>query len=312
MIQPAWDDPSLEVSSDLPWQAQYRLLQSWYRETVLGVSPGTDRHNKYRPRGNVLPQDEVDRNPGLNFLDDDIAAYAYERMAGPGMIDRDRLKRNMLSSMPLCFNLFGALRKHPAAASLGLAAALDIDIDEILEINVEWAPNPSAHLQDRTAFDAFIRYRTSENRHAFLGIETKYIENPFGEERSYTSSRYTAVTQDPASGFRYGAESRLAEPPTNQLWRNALLVCSLRNNPEFDNGHLVVLSSAENESVAAAARGLERELHDPRSLMRFATYEDLVSKLSAAPELSSWAREFQRRYLDLSPVQRGLYGTWRR
>ena len=34
-IQPAWNDPSLAVKSDTAWRAQYRWLQSWYRETVL-------------------------------------------------------------------------------------------------------------------------------------------------------------------------------------------------------------------------------------------------------------------------------------
>lgn len=310
MIQPTWDDSSLEVWRDLPWQAEYRRLQSWYRETVLEVSPGVDKFGL--TRGNVLPEEAVDQNPGLNFLDDDITAYAYERMTGPGTIDRDRLKRNMLSSMPLCFNLFGALRKHPATAARGLAGALNLDIDEILEVKVEWAPDPYAHLRDRTAFDAFIRYQTAEGRRAFLGIETKYTENPFGEEKTYTSPRYTAVTQDPASGFKYGAESRLAEAPTNQLWRNALLVCSLRRTHEFDDGHLVVLSCSGNESVTSAVKGLERELHNPKSLLRFATYEDVVSRLSAEPRLALWAREFQRRYLDLSPVRRGFPRTWRR
>lgn len=305
-----WDDPSLDVARDLPWQAQYRRLQSWYREIILGVPPGTD--NFGITRGNILPEQAVARNPGLNFLDDDITAYVYERITGPGTIDRDRLKRNMLSSMPLCFNLFGALRKRPAAAARGLATVLDLDIDEILDVKIEWAPNPHAHLRDRTAFDAFIRYQTSEGCHAFLGIETKYTENPFGEERIYTSSRYTAITRDPNSGFRYGAESRLAEPPTNQLWRNALLVHSLRSTDEFDDGHLVVLSSLENESVTSVVRGLEREVHDPRSLLRFAVYEDVVSGLSKETELSSWAREFRRRYLDLSPVRRGFNRTSRR
>ncbi len=310
MIHPAWDDLSLEVSRDLPWQAQYRRLQSWYREKVLDVPPGIDRYGI--ARGNVLPEDEVDRNPGLNFLDDDIAAYAYERMARPGTIDSDRLKRNMLSSMPLCFNLFGALRRHPVAAARGLTATLNLDIDDILEIKVEWAPDPYLHLRDRTAFDTFIRYRNAEGRHAFLGVETKYTENPFDEERIYTSPRYTAVTRDSASGFRYGAESRLAEAPTNQLWRNALLVCSLRSTHEFDDGHLVVLSSAENESVAAAVNGLERELHSPKSLVRFATYDDLVARLCAQEELSSWAAKFRQRYLDLSTVRRGVHRAWRR
>lgn len=301
MIRPAWNDPSLTVRSDLPWQAQYRRLQSWYRETVLGLPPGMDIRGI--ARGNMLPAEAVARNPGLNFLDEDITAYAYERMAGGGTIDRDRLKRNMLSSMPLCFNLFGALRRHPAAAARGLGGVLDLDIDEILEIEVEWAPDPSTHLGDRTAFDAFVDYRTVRGRRAFLGVETKYIEDPFGERKSYTSARYTAVTNDPASGFKPGAHRRLADPATNQLWRNALLAHSLRSTHEFDDGHMVVLSCTGNESVPAATEALARELHDPTQLLRSALYEDLIATLANEPELSSWAAKFRRRYLDPSPIR---------
>ena len=297
MIQPTWNDPSLEVSGDLPWQAQYRLLQSWYRETVLGVPPGKDKGGT--TRGNMLPAQAVARNRGLNFLDEDITAYANERFPGD-----DRLWRNMLASTPLCFNLFGALRKYPTAAARGLTAALDLDINEILEMRVEWAPDPARHLCDKTSFDAFVRYRTSEGFLAFLGVETKYAETR--KKERCCKKRYTDVTSYPSNGFKPGAEQRLAYSDANQLWRNALLVCSLRSTDDFDNGHLIVLSCSGNKSVPAVVIGLERELHRPRSLLRFATYEDLVSKLSAAPELSSWAREFRHRYLDLSPVRRGV------
>ena len=209
-IHPPWDDPALAVQSDTSWRARYRRLQSWYRETVLGVPPGTDQRGI--TRASMLPAEAVAQNPDLNFLDDEIAAYARKRaervVADGGTLELDRLRRNMLSSMPLCFNLFGALRRHPAAAARGLGSALDLDIDEILMVKVEWAPPPDVHLKDRTALDAFVQYRTGGGRRAFFGVETKYTE-PFSQRR-YTSERYDAITKDPASGFAAGAECRLA------------------------------------------------------------------------------------------------------
>ena len=300
-----WDDPSLAVRSDTAWRAQYRRLQSWYRETVLCVPPGTDRRGI--TRANMLPDDAVAANPGLNFLDPAIAAYAHERaskvVSEGGTLEHDRFQRNMLSSMPLCFNLFGALRRHPKEAARGLASVLDLDIDEILDVEVEWAPEPEVHLGDRTAFDAFVRYRTGAGHSAFLGVETKYTE-PFSR-RQYASERYVAVTRDPASGFKPGAESRLADPATNQLWRNALLTHSLRSTDEFDDGHVVVLSCEGDGGAQAAITGLESELRDPSALLRSATYEELVSTFASEPDLSSWALEFRRRYLDLAPVLPG-------
>ena len=309
-IQPSWNDPQLEVKRDNKRQAEYRRLQSWYRETVLEASPGADQKNV--TRANMLRKEDVERNPGLNFLDDDIASYAVER-AGQvkdegGTIDRDRLMRNMLSSMPLCFNLFGYLRRHPVEAAQGLSAVLDLDIAEILDMVVEWAPDPDAHLGDRTAFDAFVRYRTSDGRQAFLGVETKYTES--FSPKPYDSERYDDITEESASGFKSGAADHLRKSETNQLWRNALLVCSLRSKgesggtpDEFDDGHVVVLSCEGDPGAERAIKGLESQLHQPSSLLRAATYEELMSKFADMANLRSWAGEFQRRYLDLSPVR---------
>ena len=306
-IQPSWNAPELEVANDTQWRREYRRLQSWYRETVLEVAPNPEDGSG---RASMLPKEDVARNPGLNFLGDDIANYAVER-AGQvlqvegGTLDRDRLMRNMLSSMPLCFNLFGHLRRHPVETARSLAAVLDLDIAKIDDgdIVVEWAPDPAAHLGDGTAFDAFIPYWTSEGRRAFLGVETKYTE-PFSPRR-YESPRYDAKTQDPRSGFKPGAEKLLVEPPTNQLWRNALLAHSLRLTDEFDDGHVVVLSCEGDKTAESAIKGLEEQLHEPSSLLRAVTYEKLISRLSDEAALHSWAAKFQRRYLDLSPVMIG-------
>ena len=302
-IQPSWNAPELEVASDTPWRRKYRRMQSWYRETVLEVAPNPEDGSG---RASMLPKEEVARNPGLNFLGDDISNYASERATQVqeegGTLDRDRLMRNMLSSMPLCFNLFGYLRRHPVETARSLAAVLGLDIEEIEDgdIVVEWAPDPAAHLGDGTAFDAFIPYWTSERRRAFLGVETKYTE--LFSPRRYESPRYDAKTQDPRSGFKAGAEKVLVESPTNQLWRNALLAHSLRLTDEFDDGHVVVLSCEGDETAESAIRGLEEQLHEPSSLLRAVTYEELISRLSDEAALRSWAGKFQRRYLDLSPV----------
>lgn len=299
-IQPSWDHPKLHVASDTRRRATYRRLQSWYRETVLGVPPGKDRRGIVRANM-LLPEDA---KKGRNFLGDNIAEYAKCRAkqikSERGTVDTDRLMRNMLSSMPLCFNLFGYLRQHPDEAAQGLAAILALDVDKVLNVCVEWAPDRDVHLRDRTAFDAFVVYLRGDGRRAFLGVETKYTE-PFSPTR-HDSKHYDRVTRDPASGFKPGAEMRLREPATNQLWRNALLVHSLRSTDEFADGHVVVLFCKGDPAAEKAIAGLERELDEPAALLRTATYEDVVSQFAAIPGCRRWASEFQRRYLDTSPV----------
>ena len=221
----SWNDPGLAVKSDTRRRAGYRRLQSWYRETVLHVPPG--RNATGRLLGSMLPREAVAREPGLNFLDAGIASYVAERIpavrAMGGTINPDRVWRNMLSSMPLCFNLFGYLRQHPVATARTLRRALKLDIDEIECIDVEWAPEPAAHLGDRTAFDAFVAYRRADGGRGFLGVETKYTE--LFSQREYDTEAYRRLTSDPASGFRAGAAGRLLGSRTNQLcgthfWRS--------------------------------------------------------------------------------------------
>ena len=54
----------------------------------------------------------------MNFLDPKVHSYAVQRtaevLAERGTLDDDRLRMNMLSSMPMCFNLFGMIRQSPA------------------------------------------------------------------------------------------------------------------------------------------------------------------------------------------------------
>lgn len=306
-IPPLWDDATLQVSSDTEWRAQYRLLQSWYRETVLKEPPGfSTLRNEPGSRlvGSMLSADAVRARPALNFLSPEIAAYVGIRSAqvlqAGGTLDEDRLMRNMLSSQPLCFNLFGYLRDHRAKAARVLRDLLSLDISIIDRIEVEEAPPPDRHLGDRTAFDAIIEYRDCDGASGLLGIETKYTE-PFSTPR-YSRDTYTHLTEAPSSGFRPGAAAILQEPATNQLWRNALLVLSLSRTRDFRYGHVVVLACRGDVGAARAAAGLREQLVSPDSLLRVAALEDLIEACVQWDGLREWALEFRRRYLDLTPV----------
>ena len=292
-----WNAPELQVASDTKWRAQYRGLQSWYRETVLRVPAGEKAPN--RLVGSMLPAEIVAANPGLNFLTPEIAAYVERRIAevkaDNGTIEVDRLRRNMLSSMPLCFNLFGHLRTVRVAAAEVLSSLLELDISQIERVEVEWAPPPAEHLGDRTAFDAFIEYRTSDGARAFLGIETKYTE-PF-IQASYQSDRYRALTEDPRNGFKPGAYARLTGPKTNQLWRNALLALSLRTKEGYAQGHVLVVACREDAGAVKALGGLRAELADPESLLRAVALEHLISAFSERTDTKQWATAFEGRYL---------------
>ena len=79
----------------------------------------------------------------------------------------------------MCFNIFGSLRTNPDLPAL-LSEVFALDVTSIEGVECEWAPERTAHLNDRTAFDAFVTYRDSTTRQCFLAVETKYTE-PFRE-----------------------------------------------------------------------------------------------------------------------------------
>jgi len=302
-----WNDASLRVHTDSPVRARYRLLQSWYRANVLRVPPGLSSASRGEARlvGSMLAAESVAARPSLNFLTPEIASYAERRMdevrAANGTIDEERLRRNMLSPVPLCFNLFGYLRLHAADAAVVLRNALALDIATIERIDVEEAPLPAEHLGDGTAFDAIVEYRTSRGEAAFLGVETKYTE-PFSATE-YEAERYTELTEDAQNGFLPGAAKRLKYFETNQLWRTVLLVLSLRAKKQYAFGHAVVVACRGDTAAERALLGLRAELAAPETVLRSVALESLMEGFSHRTAVEDWARAFTQRYLDLGPVR---------
>lgn len=297
----AWADPRLKIASDSARTGRYRTLQSWYREEVLGLPPGRDRRG--RVIASMLPQEALAERPGLNFITPEAIAYAGERarevLRTGGTLDDDRLRRNMLSSMPMCFNIFGSLRDHPELGVL-LSEAFELDVASIDGVECEWAPERTAHLNDRTAFDAFVTYKDRSGRRCFLAIETKYTE-PFSQ-KEYDSQLYREVTA--GSGyFREGASEHLIGRATNQMWRMTMLAASMLHRGDFEGGAVAVLSLADDRHARTAVEGVRAQVVD-ESFVKFVSLEDLVEVASHHDSLRKWSNDFATRYLDLTPVSR--------
>jgi hypothetical protein len=312
-----WNSPDLAVLSGSKRRRKYSLLQSWYRETELRVQPGRttvmrgkkgERKEVEIQAGSLLPDDEATpRRRGLNFfMDPVVTAYvekrAKEALAEGMTLEPNRLYRNMLSSMPMCFNLFGWLRGFKTEAAAALKAVLDLEIAEVTLIEVEWAPKP-ALLGDRSAFDAYIEYQTPDKTTGFLGVETKYTE-PFSPT-DYDKGAYTTLTEDAESGFLPGAAKHLMGSKTNQLWRNSLLALALRRRRGAGPGHAVVLACADDKGPTEALKVFTQWHRAPGTLVRSATLDALVRELQRCPATSARAAEFERRYLDTAHLSTG-------
>jgi hypothetical protein len=87
-----------------------RFHQSWYRKYVLNLPPGQNPAARGELYGNMLRAEDGDR--GFNFLSEAIYQRAIERLKqGRGAVEPYRLLNNMLSSQPMCFNLFAPLKE---------------------------------------------------------------------------------------------------------------------------------------------------------------------------------------------------------
>lgn len=310
MSETPWQDPTPPVDSDSARTARYRRLQSWYREVQLGARPGSA---KGRPElGSMLHADEVAAQPALNFLHPGAFAHAERRIAEVqaenGALDPVRLTHNMLSSMPLCFNLFGALGSE--SQFLGLfQACFDGAATSITDVVCEWAPtggSAEANLGDRTAFDAVVFYERADGP-AFMGIETKYTE-PFSQ-KEYTSHRYDEVARgcgwfaDPDQAIQ-----RLTAKGSNQLWRNLLLAAALDAEGSRGRGAVSVVCLADDPGAQRAMDAVTAELAPTASdRLQVVSLESIVDSVAGvAPELTGWAGRFRSRYLDVEQPDRGV------
>lgn len=284
--------------------SKMRFHQSWYRAHVLkrhyGLGP---RMHSQKPYGNMLKRDAGEQ--GANFLTDDIARLAKQYLKQhSGLIERFRLLNNMLSSQPMCFNLFGPLVGDLPRATRLLSALMPGEIARVTEVRIEYAPQPRArYLNDNTAFDAFVRYERMDGTRAFLGIETKLTE-PFSQKH-YDGEHYRSWTERADSPWPASSWKTLDKMEHNQLWRDHLLAVALRHDPNesYAAGRLMLVRHAEDEgcrTVAENYRSLLNPTDDTFIDMPLGRLVDAWRPLLLDDAERTWLEAFYQRYLNLA------------
>lgn len=300
-----------QSSGDSAFTARMRLHQSWWRATVLAVpaghGPTASSPSRY---GNMI--DAAAAGAGKNFLTSEIFAVANERLAeGRGAFEPFRLLHNLLSSQPMCLNLFGALVGQPERATRLMRALADDDVARVLRVAVEWAPAPAPdYLDDRTAFDAMVEYERRDGSVVLLGIETKLTDS--FSQKPYDGEKYRRWMRSPRSPFRVEAETEVATPRHNQLWRNHLLAIAARDRvgSRYAAARSVVIHhplDADGARAAASYRGLLKP--DDRTFAVW-TLDNVVDAFGAAASVEEvpWIDAFRTRYLALERSEEARKG----
>lgn len=288
-------------SGDDELTARMRFHQSWWRHHRLGVPWSDDKRAKH---GNYLTAS--DGNAGKNFLTPAIHWCANERIAAGGGVEEFRCTRNLLSSQPMAFNLFGPLHHDPDLAAVLLDPLLPGGARSAA-VFVEWAPPRKLHLDDATSFDVAVRYTTRDGVPALAGIETKLTE-PFSQKTygldDEHSERYRAVARR-SKVWLDPHDAALTDKRWNQIWRNHLLVESIRQHEPGLLGNEIVVHHPLDTRCATNINSYRAFLSDPATLGAF-TLEDIVTTwkplLNTAGQ-RRWLRDFTDRYLNLELSQ---------
>lgn len=306
--QASQHDLGPQYSGDSVFAAKLRRHQSWYRANVLrvpcGTGPGPGSTTTY---GNMLTR--IDGERGLNFLTPEIFAVVLGRIrSARGVVEPYRLLHNMLSSQPMCFNLFGPLVKDLDLATMLIQPLLPGRVDRVLRVEIEFAPEPaSEYLADRTAFDAFVEYRRPDGKLGCLGVETKLSE-PFSRQH-YDRWEYRRWMQYPDAPWRPEAYTLVDAVRHNQLWRDHLLAVAMRYHPprRYDETALLLIRHPLDTGCAATTATY-------RALLRsgdvtFVDYPldqivDLWMRRPLNDAQEAWLGKFRRRYLDLAASAR--------
>lgn len=290
-------------TSDDAFTARMRRHQSWYRAAVLRLPAGTGpERGSTRVLGSMLrPEDAA---LGRNFLTPEIYQVAQARLReGSRNAEPFRLLHNMLSSQPMCFNLFAPLVRDNALASRLLQAVPGLEVARVLSVAIEHAPHPAReYLADGTSFDAFIEYEHRDGRRAFVGIETK-LTDTFSQTVCDTPA-YRRWMGGPASPWRPDAAARVCAVEHNQLWRDHLLAIALRDHParRYAHGALLLVRHPLDRSCDRVVAGYRELLvSDDRTFIEL-PLDRLVDLWRVAldnDEQRAWLHAFRQRYLAL-------------
>ncbi|MGE0047297.1 MAG: hypothetical protein AB7T08_16200, partial [Hyphomonadaceae bacterium] len=243
---------------------------------------------------------------GANLLGPEIHRQTRRELAyrEPGaLIDEARLWSNLLSSMPLAFNLFAPVKLEPVLARRLVNALCPDFMSQVIQVVFEHSPGRGDNLftDDGTAFDVCIIGRDKEGGRVFLAIEIKYAEG-MSEAEPRHRSRYDTLAAS-CGLFTDADDPWLRRNPYQQLWRQHMLAQSMVDCGLYDAGRYLLIAPRQNNDVQRAARRYAKRVIEDPSKVEFSsvTLEDVVEALRGAGA-QGHARALHERYCDFTPV----------
>ncbi len=298
--------------TDNKYQAYYRYLQSLWRESNDIPVKKIEEQADNAVYGNYTS------DPEANFMTDGIRSLVNHELApenkGDRLIEETRLRSNLLSSQPLCFNLFGELKLNSDRALQFFNTLYDNYFKSI--DNIEFEYNPARRdprlTGDRSAFDVFVEYTSIAGNKGFIGIEVKYAETlnegadsvndilnkQFCNEPRSRRDRYRELSH---GLFTESSYSELEQLPAFQIWRDHLLAVSMcRAFPEkYDEGVFLFLAPYSNKKCREGVERYKDLLLNPEGVdshFCHAWLEEYIETLDRVFD-EDWTKEMKARYI---------------
>ena len=298
-----------QSESEGKFQAVCRLGQSRYRAEVLGEDYGYGPHRVSEGKyGNMLVNGE---ESGKNFISDAAFEFAKEKVEEKKVnkyltIDEYRLFNNMLSSMPMCFNLFADLRvllKNDSHEATRIARLLFTGIDwieELVEVDVEFIPVPiEKYINDRSAFDAMLVVKDKDGQKGLISVETKYTDLLGSNVAADTDTKNALV--EVGGFFNDRLKTELKKKGYKQIHRNFLLTYAYAVKSGFGHFANVIISPGADGLSVREIEELQKDMliyHDRIFKIDLETFVERGCQ-SGNIEFSEVMEKFKKRYLDI-------------
>lgn len=308
------NDLGAQSPSDNSFTAKARKLQSIWRVQngwEMGIGPNknsVDRKSGLPTYfGNMLQDGEIS---GHNFYYPETFAYAQwrvNRKLNDETINAYRLFNNLMSSMPMAFNLFHPLMmlhtKQPEKIDQMVKALFPrLPIYKVQEIGLEFIPTPiERYTNDKSAMDAFIRFVDKDGGEYIIAIETKYTDSLGLNKASKDASKVDFARN---SGLFTAEGIREIEQNCTQIWRNFLLTEKYREVNGLKDSYSIILAPKDHPSTRSEIDSITQFLRGSDKLSDY-KLEDFVEALHqhCPPNYIEWLIWFKERYLDFGKLE---------
>jgi len=290
----------VDYAPDSEFSAYARLLQSKWREEK-GFPIDNDKNY-----GNYIDL-AFAKETKANFLTENIRQLVSQEIANgkkkKALIAEPRIWYNLLSSQPLCFNLFGEFlfdNDFDLATRFFRRLFPEI-VEKVTAIKFEYSPGRgnSGYTGDQSAFDVFIEY-TNKDKKGFIGIEVKYAESLKEETKDKAEKnfrqRYVDLT-NASNKFKLDSLELLKQPPLSQIWRDHLL--AIATEKDYDECFFVFLFPSQNTQCQQGVDNYKTLLAFDNEVQTGFYPRHLEEFINALTEISDadWIKELRKRYL---------------